>query len=82
MVGVCERVYEIAPVFRAEKHDAARYVNEYTSIDMEMGFLESYHDLMCLETKLLAAVFLYLQERYGHELAAPVPENPSIPSIE
>ena len=31
MVGVFERVYEIAPVFRAEKHDTARHLNEYTS---------------------------------------------------
>ena len=36
MVGVFERVYEIAPVFRAEKHDTARHLNEYTSVDFEM----------------------------------------------
>ena len=37
MVGVYERVFEIAPVFRAEKHDTARHLNEYTSVDFGNG---------------------------------------------
>lgn len=39
MVGVFERVFEIAPVFRAEKHDTARHLNEYTGVDFEMGYI-------------------------------------------
>ena len=41
MVGVYERVFEIAPVFRAEKHDTSRHLNEYTSVDFEMGYVLS-----------------------------------------
>ena len=37
MVGVFERVYEIGPVFRAEPHDTARHLAEYTSLDAELG---------------------------------------------
>ena len=44
MVGVFERVYEIAPVFRAEKHDTARHLNEYTSVDFE-----NFEDIMAME---------------------------------
>ena len=37
MVGVFDRVFEAAPVFRAEKHNTKRHLNEYTSLDFEMG---------------------------------------------
>ena len=53
MVGVFERVYEIGPVFRAEKHATQRHLNEYTSLDLEMGFLRSFTDLMALEQGFL-----------------------------
>lgn len=46
MVGVFERVFEIGPVFRAEKHDTSRHLNEYTSVDFEMGFIEDFQELM------------------------------------
>jgi len=68
MIGIFERVYEIAPVFRAEKHDTSRHVNEYISVDIEMGFIESFYDIMKTETKMLAHVFDYLRENYAEEL--------------
>lgn len=40
MVGVFERVYEIAPVYRAEPSATTRHMTEYTSVDGEMGFIE------------------------------------------
>ena len=42
MVGVFERVFEVAPVFRAEKHSTPRHLNEYTSLDFEMGYVDSF----------------------------------------
>jgi nondiscriminating aspartyl-tRNA synthetase len=39
MVGVFERVFEIAPVYRAEQSATTRHMTEYTSIDGEMGFV-------------------------------------------
>ncbi len=69
MVGVFERVYEIAPVFRAEKHDTARHLNEYTSIDLEMGFIESFEDIMRTEIALLRAALTHLQAACEPELA-------------
>lgn len=41
-----ERVYEIGPAFRAEPHHTTRHLTEYTSVDLEMGFIESYEDVM------------------------------------
>ena len=46
MVGVFERVYMTGNVFRAEKHATTRHINEYTSLDAEMGFIESDENVM------------------------------------
>lgn len=45
-VGAFERVFEIGTVFRAEPHFTTRHVNEYTSLDAEMGFIENFSDVM------------------------------------
>ncbi len=84
MVGVYERVFEIAPVFRAEKHDTSRHLNEYTSVDIEMGYISSFEDIMEMETKLLQNVMEYLKEHYMPEiqlLKINIPEVTEIPAI-
>ena len=84
LVGVYERVFEIAPVFRAEKHDTSRHLNEYVSVDFEMGYLNSFEDLMEMETAMLRFTIHYLKEQYGKELAllnAKLPEITEIPVL-
>lgn len=84
MVGVLERVYEIAPVFRAEKHDTSRHINEYTSIDLEMGFVKDFTELMQLETAMLSFAFAFVTEHCARELAllgAKIPKIDKIPAI-
>ena len=68
MVGVFERVYEIGPVFRAEKHDTARHLNEYTGVDFEMGYIDSFRDVMEMETGLLKSAISLLEKEYSFEL--------------
>lgn len=68
MVGVYERVFEIAPVFRAEKHDTARHLNEYTSVDLEMGFIDGFEDVMQMEVRMLRYALAALKESCGPEL--------------
>ena len=46
LVGVFERVYSTGKVFRAEKHATSRHLSEYTSLDFEMGFVDSFEDVM------------------------------------
>jgi nondiscriminating aspartyl-tRNA synthetase len=48
MVGVFEQVYEVGPVFRAEPHDTARHLAQYTSLDAELGFIEDHRDVMAV----------------------------------
>lgn len=84
MVGVFERVYEIGPVFRAENHDTSRHINEYTSVDFEVGFIKNFIDLMHLEVKMLSTALEYLREHYRDELnllQARLPTLSEIPSI-
>ena len=69
MVGVFERVYEVGPVFRAEKHDTARHLNEYMGVDFEMGYIKSFSDIMEMEVKMLTMAFELLGQEYGEELA-------------
>ena len=69
MVGVFERVFEIAPVFRAEKHDTSRHLNEYTSVDFEMGYINSFEEIMEMETAMLKYTLNYLSEHYKKEIA-------------
>ena len=84
MVGVFERVYEIGPVFRAEKHATQRHLNEYTSLDLEMGFLHSFTDLMALEQGFLRRLVALLRREYAGELAllgAELPDAQHIPAV-
>jgi nondiscriminating aspartyl-tRNA synthetase len=53
MVGVYERVFEVGPVFRAEPHDTPRHLNEYVSMDAEMGFIEDHTTVMGVLTETL-----------------------------
>ena len=68
MVGVFDRVFETAPVFRAEKHNTKRHLNEYTSLDLEMGYIDGFEDLMAMETGFLQYTMELLQKEYTKEL--------------
>lgn len=58
MVGAgYERVFEIGPVYRAEEHNTSRHLNEYISLDAEVGFIRSEEELMDLEQELLKHMF-------------------------
>lgn len=62
MVGIFERVFTTGNVFRAEKHSTTRHLNEYTSIDAEMGFIADHHDVMRMEMRLLNFVVEHLKQ--------------------
>jgi len=80
-----ERVFEIGHVYRAEEHNTSRHLNEYVSLDYEMGFIENEHDVMDMEERFIKVLFSridgelsHLLQMYGQTL--PVPEKiPRIP---
>lgn len=85
MVGVFERVFTIGNVYRAEPHDTTRHINEYTSLDLEMGFIKDYTELMKIETDWLKYLISELAKKCAAEfelLGAKLPEiSESIPAI-
>ncbi len=58
-----ERVYEVGFVYRAEDHETSRHLNEYVSLDLEMGFIKDENDIMDLEVRLLRFIFTRLAEK-------------------
>lgn len=68
MVPVYERVFEVSPVFRAEKHNTTRHLNEYMSMDFEMGFIDGFEDIMDMEAAMLRYTFHLLETEYADYL--------------
>ena len=84
MVGVFDRVFETGPVFRAEKHNTKRHLNEYTSLDFEMGYIDSFEEIMAMETGFLQYAVALLQKDYAKELQilkVQLPKVDKIPAV-
>ena len=82
--GVFGRVFEVGNVYRAERHNTSRHLNEYIGLDFEMAYIDSMYDVMEMETGMLKHVMNYLREHCAEELAllkADIPEIKQIPSI-
>jgi nondiscriminating aspartyl-tRNA synthetase len=80
-----ERVFEIGHVYRAEEHNTSRHLNEYVSLDYEMGFIENEHDVMDMEEGFIIQLFEQLNSEQASALdifeqTLPVPAKiPRIP---
>ena len=84
MVGVFDRVFETGPVFRAEKHNTKRHLNEYTSLDFEMGYIDGFEDIMAMETGFLQYTMQLLEKEYAKELKIlniTLPKVDKIPAV-
>ncbi|NRG33166.1 aspartate--tRNA(Asn) ligase [Niallia circulans] len=69
MVGAgFERVFEIAPVYRAEEHNSSRHLNEYISLDVEIGFIDNVEEVMEMERRVLQYTFQYVKEHCSNQL--------------
>ncbi|MBW4861986.1 MAG: aspartate--tRNA(Asn) ligase [Paeniclostridium sp.] len=86
MVGAgFERVFEVGHVYRAEQHDTNRHLNEYISMDLEMGFIENEEEFMDLEENLLKYILNKVAkegEKYLKLINANIPKiNGKIPRM-
>ncbi len=68
LVGVFERVFEIGPVFRAEPHDTPRHLNQYTSLDAELGFIVDHRDVMATVERAVRGMLAALRAEASGEL--------------
>ena len=68
MAAGMDRVFEVAPCFRAENSNTNRHATEFTSFDLEFSYIDSYEDVMDLEEDLLIAGLTKVKERYGDKI--------------
>jgi nondiscriminating aspartyl-tRNA synthetase len=81
LVGVFERVFEVGPVFRAEPHDTPRHLNQYTSLDAEMGVIQDHTTVMSTVERVLAGMLDNVAEVSGVDFERPrLPAH--IPSVD
>ncbi|EGW34345.1 uncharacterized protein SPAPADRAFT_59754 [Spathaspora passalidarum NRRL Y-27907] len=69
IAGDFERVFEIAPVFRAENSNTHRHMTEFTGLDLEMAFEEHYDEVLAVLEELFVFIFTELKTRFGKEIA-------------
>lgn len=85
MVGVFERVFTIAHAYRAEPSVTTRHLTEYLGLDVEMGFITSWKELMDLAEKVVTSIIRIIETNHVKELkqfSASVPKvAKSIPRI-
>ena len=65
MAGGFERIFEVGPVFRAEKSYTSKHTTEFTGFDLEFSYIESFHDVMKLEEELLTYMLEKVNEKFG-----------------
>lgn len=68
MASGFERIFEIGPVFRAEKSYTSKHTTEFTGFDLEFSYIESYRDVMNLQAELLTYALGKVKEKYGEEI--------------
>lgn len=72
-----ERVFEIAPVFRAENSFTHRHMTEFMGLDIEMAFEEHYHEVLDVFDDMFVYIFKGLEERYAKEIEVVRRQYPS-----
>jgi nondiscriminating aspartyl-tRNA synthetase len=80
MVGIFERVFEVGPVFRAEPHDTVRHLNEYVSLDVEMGFIADHTTVMAVLTRVIEGMLTNLRASEPDALALLDLALPTVPA--
>ena len=68
MASGFERIFEVGPVFRAEKSYTNKHTTEFTGFDLEFSYITSYRDVMRMEEGLLKAALQAVKDAYGREI--------------
>ncbi len=68
MASGFEKIFEVAPAFRAENSNTNRHATEFTSFDVELSYIDSFNDVMNLEEDLLIAGLTKVKEKYENEI--------------
>lgn len=81
MCAGLERIFECAPVFRAEQSYTSRHATEFTGFDVEFSYIESYEDVMKMEEELLAYMLTKVKEEYGDIILEKFGKEVKVPTL-
>ena len=68
MASGFERIFEVGPVFRAEKSFTSKHTTEFSGFDLEFSFIESFRDVMALQQELLTFALSKVKAAYGEDI--------------
>jgi nondiscriminating aspartyl-tRNA synthetase len=75
------RVFEVGPVFRANPSFTSRHDTEFTSVDVEISWIDSHEDVMAFEEAWLAHVLQRVKETHGESIEATFDTEVVVPSV-
>lgn len=81
MAGGFERIFEVGPVFRAEKSHTNRHTTEFTGFDLELSYIDSYQEVMDLEANMLTHMLGEISQKYGEQIKEAFGSQVIIPSL-
>ena len=81
MAAGFSKVFEVAPCFRAENSNTSKHTTEFTSFDLEMSYIDSFHDVMDLEAEMLTYALGKVKEEYGEKLVTVFGEELNVPTL-
>ena len=81
MAAGFERIFEVGPVFRAEKSFTNKHTTEFSGFDLEFSYIESYRDVMALEAELLTYALGKVQEKYGADIERVFGQKVIVPTL-
>ena len=81
MAAGFERIFEVGPVFRAEKSYTNKHATEFTGFDIEMSYINSYEDVMKFEEEMLTYALGKLKDTYGDEIKEEFGEEVVVPTL-
>jgi nondiscriminating aspartyl-tRNA synthetase len=75
------KVFEIGPVFRANPSFTSRHDTEFTSVDVEISWIDSHEDVMAFEEAWLAHVFGVVAAAHGDAIRETFEVEVTVPSL-
>ena len=75
------RVFEVGPVFRANPSFTSRHDTEFTSVDVEISWIDSHEDVMAFEERWLAHVLAAVKEAHGEQIEATFGTQLQVPAL-
>ena len=75
-----EKIFEVAPAFRAENSNTNRHTTEFTSFDIEFSYIDSFTDVMDFEEELIIAGLTKVKEKYGEIIKTMFNEEVIVPT--